>query len=136
MFGMQGKAIAILVVGGGVVYGVSELDKGMNYVETTGVVTSAKVDCFIKSKKFKITKDGSRDLLYMDCKIAPRMAKRHRMRRSDIHGRAKIEYKFNSPVDGKTHIGKFTTKREIAKYKHGAKFTVYAHKTKADKSRL
>lgn len=136
MFGIQGKMLAVMLVGGGVVYGVSELDKSMNYVETTGVVTSAKVECFIKTGKRSVVVKNSDELAYMNCTIAPMVAKRFGHEKSAIKKRAKIEYKFNSPVDGKSYTGNFIEKYNVAKYKHGAKFKVFAHKSSAEKSQL
>ncbi len=133
---LQGKVILGMVAVGGVMYGVSEADKSLNYVKSTATITEVKLDCFIKSGKKSVVKKDTNDMAYMDCNIAPFAAIKFGFDKSDVRQRAKIQYEFVSPVDNAIHTGKMTKEYGVEKYKEGVKFPMYAHKEEAGKSRV
>jgi hypothetical protein len=136
MFGLQIKMVAGVAVLGGMFYGVTEMDKVINYVKTDGTVVSVKYDCYIESGRRKIVKKGTSDLAYMNCEIAPLVAAKYGYHKSDVIRRAHIVYEYVSPVDNAVHKGKVTKEYDLKNFKKGNKFRVYAHKEKPAKSKV
>ncbi len=116
--------------------GISETDKSMNYIETEAVVTAAEVDCFVKSSKGKIVEKKSDKMAYMDCKIAPLAAVQFGYSEKDVQQRVKFEYRFTSPVDGKTYTDKHEDEYNADRYQKGKKFKLFAHKEEPSKNRI
>lgn len=131
--GIAGKAqlavVGFLAVG----FGVSEADKTMNYIQVEAVVTTAKVDCFIKSGKESVVEKKTDKLAYMDCAMAPFAAAEYGFKDTDISKRTTFSYSYMSPVDGSKHKGEHI--QEYAEYKVGTKVKVYAHKEDPSKLR-
>jgi predicted ferric reductase len=113
---------------------VSQVDKTMNYIETDATVTSAKIDCYVKSGKRKLVEKKTDQMAYMDCQLAPFAAKEFGYKESDVHERAKLTFKFKSPVDGSQQKGDHTDNYS-GSYKVGQKIKIYAHKSEPGTSR-
>ena len=125
-----------LAAGGAGAYGVGELDKSMNYVETDAYVSQIEVDCFIKDGNSKVVEKNSGRLAYMDCKMAPLVAPIHDHDASDIQYRYQLEYTYKSPVDGSRHKKEHTvTSHSQDKYRKDQDIKIFAHKDEPAKSR-
>jgi hypothetical protein len=130
------KLSAALIVFGAVGVGVSEADKTMNYVPTDAYVKTAKVECFVKSGRKHLVNKGTNSMAYMDCELAPLAAKQFGYDESAVQERVEFTYTYQSPVDGSMQSGKHVSDGSDFKYRKGVKFSVYAHKTEAGKSRV
>ena len=117
------------------VVGVSQADKTMNYIETDAIVTSADIDCYVKSGKRKLVEKKTDKMAYMDCKLAPYAAKEFGYDESDVRHRTKLTYKFSSPVDGSSQKGEHVDENS-GDYKVGKKIKIYAHKSEPGKNRF
>jgi hypothetical protein len=117
-----------------VAVGISEGDKRLNYVQTDATVTSAKIDCYVKSSKKELVEKTTNKRAYMDCDMAPYAAKEFGYSESDISKRTKLTFKFKSPVDGSQQKGDHTDEYS-GNYKVGQKIQIYAHKSEPAKSR-
>ena len=135
MSSIQGAAFLGLIALGTGFYGLSQADLYLNYTETTATVTQVKEDCYIKSSKHKVVKKGTSDLAYMDCGLAPLVAKRYGHTESDIHRRAHVTYEYVSPVDGSIHTGKLMKDSSNHGFERGNEFQIYAHNEKPGASR-
>lgn len=118
----------------GTLYGVSMADRTMNYIPTEATVVTADVDCYVKNSSGQLVDKTTEKRAYMDCEFAPLAAEMHGYSKSDIHKRTKFTYSFVSPVDGSKQKGQHET--EYAQYDVGQKFTIYAHKEEAGRSRF
>lgn len=121
---------------GALVYGVSEVDKSLNYVETDAKITAAEFDCYIENSSGRIVEKKTDNLAFMSCDIAPIIAAQHGYKDSDISQRVKMEYSYYSPVDGSVQYGKHETKYNASKYQKGAVIKIFAHKEEPGKTRF
>lgn len=135
MSSIQGAAFLGIIALGAGAYGLSEADLYLNYTETTATVTQVKEDCYIESSKRKVVKKGTSELAYMDCDIAPLIAKRYGHTESAIHRRAHVTYEYVSPVDGSTRTGKLLKDSNNHGFELGKEFQIYAHNEKPGASR-
>ena len=141
---MKLKATAIggivLALFAHMVYDANDLKT--NYKTVQASITNVTVDCYIKERRRKradrkIIDRRTNKMAYMDCKIAPLVAAKHDYSEHHIHKRAKITYRYTSPVDRRMYDGSFelTGRFDLGKYVPGNTMNVYAHKTKAADSR-
>ena len=132
----QAKVYGVMALGALGIYGFSELDKSMNYVETDAYVSSIEIDCFIEDSNSKVVEKSTGNLAYMDCDMAPLVAPMHGHDESDIQYRYQMEYTYKSPVDGSRHTKKHTTTSHAEdKYRKDMDLKIYAHKEEPGKSR-
>jgi hypothetical protein len=124
-----------LVIGGGIFYTVSMVDRGLHYTQIKAQVTSATVDCYVESGRSNIVKKGTKELAYMDCEMAPFAAKEFGFSESAIKKRAKLKFSFKSPADGSTQYGEHEVSDAGVDYKYGQTVMVYGHKSEPKKYR-
>jgi hypothetical protein len=115
-------------------FAVSEGDKKLNYIETDAVVTSAKVDCFVKNGKNYVESKSTKQMAYMDCEMAPYAAAEFGFKDTDISKHTKLAFTYKSPVDGSKQTGE--KEDDYIQYKIGQKIKIYAHKSDPKKMRL
>ena len=116
---------------------VSQADKSMNYTPTSAVVTTSKIDCFVKDSKSQIIDKETGKLAYMDCDLAPIAAMMHDHDASDIQQRVKFKYAYYSPIDGSRQSGSKTkTDSSAGDFVKGYQFTIHAHKEELGKTRF
>ncbi|MEM7637019.1 MAG: hypothetical protein AAF299_20850 [Pseudomonadota bacterium] len=113
-------------------------DLNKNYILVDGSITQVTTDCFIKKRRGEIVDKKTNQLAYMDCRIAPLVAAKHDYSKSDIKKRAKISYRYTSPVDKRMYDGSFERKGRLADdaFVPGRKIQVHAHKSKPAESRF
>ena len=68
------------------------VDRAMNYTKQNGVITSATVDCYLKSSDSEVVQRGNDKRAYMSCDSAPAAARKYSMAETDIKKRTKITY--------------------------------------------
>jgi hypothetical protein len=124
-----------LAIGGGIFYTVSMVDRGLHYTQIKAQVTSAAVDCYVKSGRSSVVKKGTKQTAYMDCKMAPFAAKEFGFSASDVKKRAKLKFNYKSPVDGSSQSGEHVVSDADVDYKNGQTVMVYAHTSEPKKYR-
>ncbi|MEO0329063.1 MAG: hypothetical protein AAF217_10770 [Pseudomonadota bacterium] len=134
---MQLKLFGALGLLGLGALGMSEADKYVNYIETSAIVTSVNTDCYIEAGGRKVVDQRTNELAYMDCEVAPRIAMIHGHSATHIKRRNKIEYKYNSPMNGAPHTG-FSTIAETSMglYRMNQNIRIYVHQSDPYLTRL
>ncbi len=133
---LQLKVYGAMALGIGGMVAFSELDKGMNYVETNAYVSELAVDCFIKNSDSQVVNKTTNEMAYMDCALAPLIAPQYGHDNSDIQYRYQLEYTYKSPVDGTKHSKRHTTTDyQEGKFKRNMDISIFAHKNEPNKSR-
>lgn len=132
---LSGLVLAGVVFTG--LYAVNEYDKSTNYVPTDARVVKVEESCYMKktsrgigSKTTSTTKEGP-------CKLVEAINKNHpEFQDYRVVKTTYVEFKYKSPVDGKTHRGRHKqSKHENGKpIKRGDVLAVLAHKDNADKT--
>lgn len=138
MFGrLKLIALAVVVIG---IAGVGLMmaqayDLKTNYMLVDAKIMSVETECFIKSGKEKIVTKDTDELAYMDCDLAPIVAKQHGFKESAIKKRVKVSYDYRSPVDGRVYSGDFMRTGKVDGVRKGKMIQVHAHKTDPEDSR-
>ncbi|WP_428688412.1 hypothetical protein [Roseibium sp.] len=135
--GFKGKAIVLAgagVIGGGAM-AYQAYDLKMHYTVVDAKIMSVKTECFIKSGKEKIVTKGTSNLAYMDCEIAPLVARQEGMDESAVHERVTVTYDYRSPVDDRMHSGQYSRTGNTKDLIKGRVIRVHAHNTLPDVSR-
>jgi len=138
MFGrLKLIALAVVVIG---VAGVGLMlaqayDLKTNYTLVDAKIMSVVTECSIKAGKEKIVKKDTDELAYMDCSLAPIVAKQHGFKKSAISKRIKVTYDYRSPVDGRVYSGDFMRTGKVDGIREGKMIQVHAHKTDPQASR-
>jgi len=138
MFGrLKLIALAALVIGvaGAGLMLAQAYDLKTNYTLVDAKIMTVETDCFIESGKEKIVTKDSEKLAYMDCDLAPLVAKQHGFRESAIQKRVKVTYDYRSPVDGRMYSGDFMRTGNVDGVERGKMIQVHAHKTDPKDSR-
>jgi hypothetical protein len=132
---MRMVVAGIFVLGVGVMYTVSMVDRGLHYTQVKAQVTSAAVDCYVESGRSNIVKKGTKQLAYMDCQMAPFAAKEFGFSASAVKKRAKLKFTYKSPADGSTQSGEHEVSDADVNYKSGQSIDIYGHTSTAKKYR-
>lgn len=125
---------AILVFVGAMMFGQAR-DLRKNYTLVDASVVSVSIDCFIEAGRKKVVMDGTRDLAYMDCALAPGVAAHHGFRARDVRQRARIGYEYTSPVDRNVYRGSYVRTGDVDRYVVGRTIRVHAHRSEPENSR-
>jgi hypothetical protein len=132
--GLQMKFYGGVIALGVLLYGYSMANKGMNYVETKAYITAVETDCYIEAGRSKIVEEGTKKTAYMDCKMAPMVAKQHDMDESAVRHRSRLKFSYRSPADGSVQTGEHTLRpAPEGKYTRDGQVMIYAHKEQATK---
>lgn len=124
----------VVIIGGGAMFNqASDLKK--NYTLVDAMVMSVEFDCFIREGKKKVVYKDTNKLAYMPCEIAPLAAAQHGFEDDAITKRATIEYRYESPVDGRRYTGTYERSGKVDHYERGLDIKVHAHKSEPEKSR-
>lgn len=138
MFGrLKWIALAVVVIGvvGAGLMLAQAYDLRTNYTLVDAKIMSVETECFIESGKEKIVNKDSETLAYMDCDLAPLVAKQHGFKESAIQRRVTVSYDYRSPVDGQIYSGDFRRTGDVEGVKRGKMIQVHAHKTDPKDSR-
>jgi hypothetical protein len=73
-----GVLLAVVMLAGGTMMFVQAKDLRRNYTLVDASIVSVSVDCFIQAGRKKVLVKGTKDLLYMDCALAPDVAAERR----------------------------------------------------------
>jgi hypothetical protein len=130
-----GVLLAVVMLAGGTMMFVQAKDLRRNYTLVDASIVSVSVDCFIQAGRKKVLVKGTKDLLYMDCALAPDVAAHFGFRAKDVHKRAQVAYEYTSPADRSVHGGTYVRTRDVDGNVVGRKIRVHAHKSVPEDSR-
>ncbi|WP_269582375.1 hypothetical protein [Roseibium sp. Sym1] len=119
---------AILIAGAGYLMAQAyQLKK--NYTLVKAEIMSVVTECFIEAGRERVVRNGTDELAYMDCRLAPLVAKQRGFRAGSVQKRNKVTYVYRSPADGRFYSGEYTRAGDLVGIEKGRKIQVHAHKT-------
>lgn len=124
----------VAFAGGALVYNQSAEQRG-NYRLVDAKITNVRIECFIERDERKVVQKESPELAYMNCTVAPLVARQHGFDDTDIKRRAIVSYRYRSPVDDDLYSGTYAVTGVVETLVPGKTIRVDAHKVQPDKSR-
>jgi hypothetical protein len=132
---MSLKLYLSIVAAGGILFAGSMVDRSMNYTKVDARITSAKTDCYISARKSKLTDKTTGNIAYMDCGIAPNLAKAYDYSESDVKKRIILKIEYTSPADKSRKQVEHEISSATENYTRGQVIKIYAHSTEPAKWR-
>ena len=124
----------VAFAGGALVYNQSTELRG-NYTLVDAKITDVKLECFIERHERKVIRKESPELAYMDCTVAPLVARQHGFDDTDIKRRATVTYRYRSPVDDDLYSGPYAVSGVVETLVPGKTIRVHAHRVQPGQSR-
>ena len=118
-----------------IIMGYQASDIALNFTRIPALVTSVDQDCFVKSGKRKIVKEGTREIAYFNCDEARNAAKQEGYATDSVHMRLKVNYNYTSPADGKQYSGSYERTDPTRLLQEGMSTFVYAHTSHGPETR-
>lgn len=133
-------ALGVVAVGGGAMFAMDRYDLHANYVPAKARIVASEEDCYVKSRGYRSKKSlvdkTTGELAYMDCAIAPYIARAKGFSEDDVKRRVKLSYVYVSPVDGSTQTGTWVSRNASRPLAEGDTLPIRAHKQEPATARV
>ena len=124
----------VAFAGGALLYNQSG-ELRANYTLVNAKITKVMLECYIERHEKKVVQKESSELAYMDCTVAPLVARQHGFENTDIKRRASVTYRYRSPVDDELYTGMYVRMGTVETLVPGKIIRIHAHKVQPDKTR-